>query len=136
MFRYVFSAHLYNSLSDSHLYGTVQSSSHQYTSSQSASRELTTATQQPDAVAAAAAVVAAAVALVAAAVALVAAAVAVVAAAVALVAAAAAVVDRRRPSSDRELDMLTSTPLVLDPVDVSVLPLVSRSDPVDVFNGA
>jgi len=28
------------------------------------------------------------------------------------------VVDRRRPSSDRELDMLTSTPLVLDPVDV------------------
>jgi len=90
MFRYVFSAHLYSSLSDSHLYGTVQSSSHQYTSSQSASRELTTATQQPDAVAAAAAVVAAAV----------------------------AVVDRRRPSSDRELDMLTSTPLVLDPVDV------------------
>ena len=52
------------------------------------------------------------------------------------VAAAAAVVDRRRPSSDRELDMLTSTPLVLDPVDVSVLPLVSRSDPVDVFSGA
>jgi len=122
MFRYVFSAHLYSSLSDSHLYGTVQSSSHQYTSSQSASRELTTATQQPDAVAAAAAVVAAAVAL--------------VAAAVALVAAAVAVIDRRRPSSDRELDMLTSTPLVLDPVDVSFLPLVSRSDPVDVFSGA